>query len=108
MRYAKERKPVLTLTAGPVDAYPEVLQALGRTVLYDFDPAFLAFYEKVARKAQAALGTKDVPVILHGEPVLGLEHVRVDELTPVADEQQSRLMGFEPCYHFATWECLRP
>jgi len=37
-----------------------------------------------------------------------LEHVRVDELTPAADEQQARLMGFEPCYHFATWECLRP
>ncbi len=73
MRYPTERKPVLTLTAGPVDAYPEVLQALGRTVLYDFDPAFLAFYEKVARKAQTALGTADVPVILHGEPVLGLE-----------------------------------
>ena len=73
MRYPTERKPVLTLTAGPVDAYPEVLQALGRTVLYDYDPAFLAFYEKVARKAQAALGTMDVPVILHGEPVLGLE-----------------------------------
>ena len=23
-------------------------------------------------------------------------------------DAQSRLMGFEPCYHFATWECLRP
>jgi SAM-dependent methyltransferase len=37
-----------------------------------------------------------------------LEHVRVDDLTPAADEGQARLMGFEPCYHFATWECLRP
>jgi len=37
-----------------------------------------------------------------------LEHVRVNELTVVADDAQSRLMGFEPCYHFATWECLRP
>jgi pyridoxamine--pyruvate transaminase len=81
MRYPSERKPVLTLTTGPVDAYPEVLQALGRTVLYDLDPAFLAFYEKVARKAQSALGTKGVPVILHGEPVLGLEAAAASLIT---------------------------
>lgn len=37
-----------------------------------------------------------------------LEHVRVDDLTVAADDAESRLMGFEPCYHFATWECLRP
>ena len=40
MRYSDHAKPVITLTAGPVNAYPEVLQALGRTVLYDYDPAF--------------------------------------------------------------------
>jgi len=73
MRYPTDRKPVLTLTTGPVDAYPEVLQALGRTVLYDHDPAFLALYERVASKARRALGTTGMPVILHGEPVLGLE-----------------------------------
>jgi SAM-dependent methyltransferase len=37
-----------------------------------------------------------------------LAHVRVGDLTPGADEEQARRMGFEPCYHFATWECLRP
>ena len=37
-----------------------------------------------------------------------LEHVRVADLTAVADDEQSRRMGFEPCYHFSTWECLRP
>jgi SAM-dependent methyltransferase len=37
-----------------------------------------------------------------------LEHVRVGDLTVAANDAQSRLMGFEPCYHFATWECLRP
>ena len=37
-----------------------------------------------------------------------IEHVRVADLTAVADDEQSRRMGFEPCYHFATWECLRP
>jgi SAM-dependent methyltransferase len=35
-------------------------------------------------------------------------HARPDDLEVVADSAQSRSMGFEPCYHFATWECLRP
>ncbi|MWD28184.1 aminotransferase class V-fold PLP-dependent enzyme [Aquicoccus sp. SCR17] len=73
MRYAETRPPVFTLTAGPVDAYPEVLRALGRTVLYDYDPAFQAFYESVALKAQKAMGTDTPPLILQGEPVLALE-----------------------------------
>lgn len=37
-----------------------------------------------------------------------IRDVRVDDLTIVATEAESRLMGFEPAYHFATWECLRP
>ena len=64
---------VFTLTSGPVDAYPEVLRALSRTVLYDYDPAFLDLYARVNEKARAALRMKTPPVILHGEPVLGLE-----------------------------------
>ena len=73
MRYALEKPPVFTLTSGPVDAYPAVLRAMGSTVLYDYDPAFQAFYEGVARKAQQAMGTAEPPLILQGEPVLGLE-----------------------------------
>lgn len=73
MRYALEKPPVFTLTSGPVDAYPAVLRAMGSTVLYDYDPAFQAFYEGVAQKAQKAMRTAEPPLILHGEPVLGLE-----------------------------------
>jgi len=73
MYYPEKRPPAFTLTAGPVDAYPEVLRAMGATVLYDFDPAFQAHYEAVALKAQKAMKTKAPPTILHGEPVLGLE-----------------------------------
>lgn len=67
------QEAAFTLTSGPVDAYPAVLRNLSRTVLYDYDPAFLAFYERVNEKAQRALRTSGPPVILHGEPVLGLE-----------------------------------
>lgn len=73
MRYAPDRAPVFTLTSGPVDAYPDVLRAMSSTVLYDYDPAFLAFYERVALKAQKAMGTDAPPLILQGEAVLGLE-----------------------------------
>ena len=37
-----------------------------------------------------------------------LAHARPADLDVVATKAQSRLMGFEPSYHFATWECLRP
>jgi len=73
MSYGKIADPIFTLTTGPVDAYPSVLRALSRPVLYDYDPAFLAFYEAVNAKVQRVFHTKTPPVILQGEPVLGLE-----------------------------------
>jgi len=66
-------EPVITLTSGPVDAYPAVLRALARTVHYDFDPYFQAVYQRVAEKAGRALKQDRPATILHGEPVLGLE-----------------------------------
>jgi pyridoxamine--pyruvate transaminase len=82
MRYADDTEPVITLTSGPVNAYPEVLRGLGRTVLYDYDPAFQIFYEKVVEKAQAAMRLSNRPVILHGEPVLGLEAAAASLIAP--------------------------
>ena len=68
-----DEDPTFTLTTGPVDAYPEVLRGLARPVLYDYDPVFLGFYERVEEKLRAALRTAHMPVILQGEPVLALE-----------------------------------
>lgn len=82
MRYSDHANPVLTLTAGPVDAYPDVLRGLGRTVLYDYDPAFQLVYENVVAKAQKAMRLSNKPVILHGEPVLGLEAAAASLITP--------------------------
>lgn len=73
MRYEETQPPILTLATGPVDAYSQVLRALSRPVLYDYDPAFLGFYESVVEKLRSALRTRHMPVILHGEPVLALE-----------------------------------
>ncbi|RFC68666.1 MULTISPECIES: pyridoxamine--pyruvate transaminase [Mesorhizobium] len=82
MRYSEHANPVITLTAGPVNCYPEVLRGLGRTVLYDYDPAFQLFYENVVGKAQKAMRLSSKPVILHGEPVLGLEAAAASLITP--------------------------
>jgi pyridoxamine---pyruvate transaminase len=73
MSITPDQDPLFTLTTGPVDAYPEVLRALSRPVLYDYDPAFLGFYEKVVQKVRSAFRTPHMPVILQGEPVLALE-----------------------------------
>lgn len=77
-----ERQPVFTLSAGPVDAYPAVLAGLSRPILYDFDPAFLAHYEATVEKTRVALGTTAAPVVLHGEPVLGLEAAAASLIGP--------------------------
>ncbi|MFD1981590.1 pyridoxamine--pyruvate transaminase [Mesorhizobium newzealandense] len=82
MRYFDHAEPVITLTSGPVNAYPDVLRGLGRTVLYDYDPAFQLFYEKVIDKAQKAMRLSNRPVILHGEPVLGLEAAAASLIAP--------------------------
>ena len=73
MRNTDDDPPIITLSAGPVDAYPVVLRALSRPVTYDFDPSFQQFYEATVRKTAEALRTSLPPVILQGEPVLGLE-----------------------------------
>ena len=73
MRYEETEPPVFTLATGPVDIYPQVARGLSRPVLYDYDPAFQRFYESVTEKLRTALRTQHMPVILQGEPVLGLE-----------------------------------
>lgn len=82
MRYSNEKPPVMTLTSGPVNAYPEVLLGLARPVLYDYDPAFQLFYERVTDKAQKAMRLANRPVIQQGEPVLGLEAAAASLITP--------------------------
>jgi pyridoxamine--pyruvate transaminase len=81
MRYAAETAAVMTLSTGPVNAYPEVLRGLSRPVLYDNDPAFQIFYQNVVEKARLALQMSDMPIILHGEPVLGLEAAAASLIT---------------------------
>lgn len=72
MHYADTVDPVIILSSGPVNAYPDVLRGLGKTILYDYNPAFQVFYESVIEKARKVMHLSNRPVILHGEPVLGM------------------------------------
>jgi pyridoxamine--pyruvate transaminase len=76
------KEPVVTLSAGPVAAYPSVLRALSRPVQYDFDGWFQQFYEEVARKCAKALRTKDPTLILHVEPAPGIEAAAASLISP--------------------------
>ena len=73
MRYPSDEAPLFWLTSGPVDIYPEVREALARPVLYEHDPVFRTRYARVTERLRLALRTQNDPVILQGEPVLGLE-----------------------------------
>ncbi|MCL4186127.1 MAG: alanine--glyoxylate aminotransferase family protein [Rhodobacteraceae bacterium] len=82
MRYAEDRPAVLGLTTGPVAAWPEVLRAMARSVAYDQDRPFREFYAGVLAKARRAMRTPLPPVVLHGEPVLGLEAAAASLIAP--------------------------
>ncbi|MEK1889853.1 MAG: alanine--glyoxylate aminotransferase family protein [Phyllobacterium sp.] len=65
--------PPLMLTTGPVPAYPEVLEALGGPMIYDYHPAFQDYYAEVVEKLRGAFRTGLAPVIMQGEAILGIE-----------------------------------
>lgn len=62
-----------TLSAGPTIASNRVLQALGRPMSFDYDPAFLAHFADTSRLAGELFKTSKDVVMMQGEAVLGLE-----------------------------------
>ena len=76
------KEPVITLSAGPVAAYPRVLRAMSRPVQYDFDPWFQQFYEDVTLKCAKALRTREPALILQVEPAPGIEAAAASLISP--------------------------
>lgn len=76
------KEPVITLSAGPVAAYPRILQALSRPIQYDYDLYFQQFYEDVARKCAKALRVSQPALILHCEPAPGIEATAASLIAP--------------------------
>ncbi|MHA1572106.1 MAG: alanine--glyoxylate aminotransferase family protein, partial [Alphaproteobacteria bacterium] len=73
MTAGRIKEPVITLTAGPVQAYPRISRAMAQPIHYDFDPYFQSMYEDVARKCATAMRVEEPALILHAEPAVGLE-----------------------------------
>ena len=76
------REPVITLSAGPVAAYPRILQAMARPVQYDYDPWFQQFYEDVTRKAAKAMRVRQPALIMQVEPAPGIEATAASLISP--------------------------
>jgi len=73
MTASQMKPPVITLTAGPVQGYPNVLQAMAKPLGYDYDPSFQAFYEETALKCAKAMRWPDPALILQAEPAVAIE-----------------------------------
>ncbi len=74
--------PQLTLASGPVDVPPATLGAVQRPVLYHYDPAFIALFERVTGLLQQVFQTRHDVVIMQGEAVLALEAAAASLIRP--------------------------
>ncbi|MEQ9487878.1 MAG: alanine--glyoxylate aminotransferase family protein [Alphaproteobacteria bacterium] len=73
MAKTASRQPVITLTAGPVQAYPRILQAMALPQGYDYDDSFQEMYEACARKCAKAMRVDAPALILQAEPAVAIE-----------------------------------
>lgn len=101
MPYLDSHEPVLSLTTGPVPAYPAVLRAMGSPISYDADPVFQHRYANVVETARVALRSRSPPVILQGEPVLALEAAAASLIA--ADDVVLNLVSGVYGKGFASW-----
>jgi pyridoxamine--pyruvate transaminase len=79
---ASLKEPVITLSAGPVAAYPRILQAMSRPLQYDYDPWFQQYYEDIAKKAAKAMRTRQPALILQCEPAPAIEATAASLISP--------------------------
>jgi len=80
--YPATGDPAFNLTSGPAGATAATLAALGRPILHHLDPAFGALYQRTVDLLRQAFGTRESPVILQGEAVVGLEAAAASLIGP--------------------------
>jgi pyridoxamine--pyruvate transaminase len=64
---------VFTLSAGPTMATHRTLQALGKPILYHYDPEFLETFRRTQAKAAQVFKTKNDMLLMQGEAIVALE-----------------------------------
>lgn len=82
MAASRIKEAVVTLSAGPVSVYPNVLRAMSRPVAYHYDPYFQQFFESVTRKAAKALRVTEPALILQVEPAAAIEAAAASLIAP--------------------------
>ena len=80
--YPATGDPAFNLTSGPAGATAATLVALSRPILHHLDPAFGALYQRTVELLRQAFGTRESPVILQGEAVVGLEAAAASLIGP--------------------------
>jgi pyridoxamine--pyruvate transaminase len=66
-------QPVFTLSAGPIMSSRRVDQALGRGMVFDYDPSFQELFRDTERALAELLDTSNDVVVLQGEAYMGIE-----------------------------------
>lgn len=74
--------PRLTLASGPVDVSPETLRALGRPVVYHYDPLFLETFRNTCDLMAQVFQTNHDIVLLQAEAIAGLEAAAASVIRP--------------------------
>jgi pyridoxamine--pyruvate transaminase len=67
------RDPDFTLSAGPTSVSPRVAAALGKPVVYHYDPVFLETFRRTERKLADVFRTGGDVLIMQGEAIAALE-----------------------------------
>ena len=80
--YPATGDPAFNLTSGPAGATAATLAALGSPILHHLDPAFGALYQRTVELLRQAFGTRESPVVLQGEAVVGLEAAAASLIGP--------------------------
>src|SRR3990172_12739741 len=62
-----------TLSAGPTTVPAEVMAAMGRPIVYHYDPSFLETFKQTCEKSARVFGTQEDVILMQGEAVVGLE-----------------------------------
>lgn len=74
--------PDFTLSAGPVTVTPRTQAALGRPILYHYDPEFQAGFRRTEQMVAEIFRTRNDIILMQGEAIVALEGALRSLITP--------------------------
>src|SRR5690625_245294 len=73
---------IFTLAAGPTLSTPRTLAALGKPMMYHYDPEFLETFRRTEEKATKVFKTENDILLMQGEAIAALEGAARSLTTP--------------------------